>query len=258
MKAPFFALGAMLALAGSQTASASLIIQTYQQFSGTGIGTVPTILTFQNVNTETGCVGQGGAIGSALINGVCSTGGDTKTGNSQTQLQPLTAAGITSLGAAGAASFGLIFNAVEPSGDSISVTSLVAAFYSSTGAFLYQTAGLFCQNTAGGPIVASGAGGCVLPTTGTGTGNSGYLVVLDAAQQAAAVAAGAFGPNGTLVGVSSAAGTTGNPSAGGSETIFLANAGGARPIGQVPEPATYLLVGSALFLVGLTRKVRKA
>src|SRR5579862_8887062 len=99
------------AIAANQTASASLILETFQQFSGTGLGAVPTIVTFQNVGTETGCVGEGGATGSTLVAGVCMSGGDTKTGNSQAELQPLSAAGIT-----GAANFGLIFNAVQPAG----------------------------------------------------------------------------------------------------------------------------------------------
>ena len=254
----FFTFGAMLLLAGTQTASAGLILESFQNFGGTGLGTVPTIVTFQNNPTETGCVGQGGAIGSVLVGGVCSAGGDTKTGNSQSQLQALSVAGITSTGAAGAASFGLIFNGVQPSGGPLLVTSVIAAFYSPTGTFLYQTAGLFCQTTPGGPITAA-AGGCLLTQTATGTGNSGYLIVLDAAQQAAAVAAGAFSSVNNLVGVSAAAGGTAGPSAGGSETIFLANSGGTVPIGgQLPEPATYLLVGSALGLVGLTKRFRKA
>ena len=103
-----FGLLLLIAMAGIQTASASLILETFQQFSGTGLGTVPTIVTFQNNGTETGCFGSNGA-GSALSGGACTAGGDTKTGNSQAQLQPLSAAGIT-----GAANFGLIFNAVQP------------------------------------------------------------------------------------------------------------------------------------------------
>src|SRR4051812_42555337 len=100
----------LIAFAGIQTASASLILETFQQFSRTGLGTVPTIVTFQNNGTETGCFGSNGA-GSALSSGTCAAGGDTKTGNSQAQLQPLSAAGIT-----GATNFALIYNAVQPAG----------------------------------------------------------------------------------------------------------------------------------------------
>jgi len=241
------------AMAGIQTASASLILETFQEFSGTGLGTVPTIVTFQSNGFETGCVGQSGVVGSALVAGVCSSGGDTKTGNSQSQLQPLSAAGITT-GAAGAANFGLIYNAVQPAGGPLTVTDIRVAFYSSAGAFLYQTSGLFCEGSAGGPVVPSGSG-CLLTFTQQGTGNSGFLVTLDAAQQAAAVAAGAFSSTSNLVGASSAAGTTGAPSAGGSETIFLANAGAAPPQ-AIPEPITLFLSGAGLLgLVFLRRRV---
>jgi hypothetical protein len=244
----------IFAIVGSQTASASLILETFEPISGTGLGAVSTIVTFQNVGTETGCIGLGGATGSALgSGGVCSPGGDTKNGASQASLQPLSAAGI-STGAAGAAGFGLVFNAVQPAGGSLAVTNITAAFYSPSGAFLYETSGLGCQATSGGPIVANGSGGCLLTSTAQGTGNSGFLVVLDAAQQAAAVAAGAFSSTSNLVGVSSSAGTTGAPSAGGGETIFLANSGATAKDSTVPEPASLSLIGVGLIGFSMIRR----
>jgi hypothetical protein len=240
---------ALFGLLGMQTASANLVLETFQQFSGTGIGTVPTILTFQNVGTETGCVGFSG-IGSALVSGVCSSGGDTKTGNSQTQLQPLSAASVTS-----ANNFALVFNGVQPASGPLLVTNITAAFYSSTGTFLYQTTGLSCQTSSGGPIVSAGSG-CLLTTTAAGTGNSGFIVTLDAAQQAAATAAGAFSSTSNLVGVSSAAGGTGGASAGGNETIFLANSL-TGIVSTVPEPATYSMLAAGLGLLALVRRARK-
>jgi len=240
-----FGLLVLIAMAGIQTASASLILETFQQFSGTGLGTVPTIVTFQNNGTETGCFGSNGA-GSALSGGSCTAGGDTKTGNSQAQLQPLSAAGIT-----GAADFGLIFNAVQPSAGPLDVTGITVAFYDPTGkTLLFQSSGLLCQNTAGGPIVSSGTG-CLLTTTASGTGNSGFLVTLDATQQAMAIAAGAFSSTSNLVGVSAAAGGTGGASAGGSETVFLANSGG---VSSVPEPISLALTGAGLLGLFLLRR----
>lgn len=240
---------ALFGILGTQTASANLVLETFQQFSGTGIGAVPTILTFQNIGTETGCVGLSG-IGSALVNGVCSAGGDTKTGSSQTQLQPLSAASVTS-----ANNFALIFNGVQPAGGPLLVTNITAAFYSPTGTLLYQTTGLSCQSSSGGPIAPAGSG-CLLTTTAAGTGNSGFIVTLDAAQQAAATAAGAFSSTSNLVGVSSAAGGPGGASAGGNETIFLANS--LKGISStVPEPATYSMLAAGLGLLALVRRARK-
>ena len=257
MRAQFICGSLLLGFASLQTASASLILQTFQQFSGTGLGAVPTIVTFQSSGTETGCVGLNGAVGSALVDGACSSGGDTKTGASQAKLEPLSAAGITATGAAGASEFSLVFNGNQPAGGPLAVTNITAAFYSPSGAFLYQTSGLSCQASSGGSIVAAGSGGCLLTSTAHGTGNSGFVVTLDAAQQAAAVAAGAFSSTGNLVGVSAAAGDPAGPSAGGSETIFLANAdadSGGSTQSVVPEPATLLLIATGLCLLGLWKR----
>ncbi len=249
--------GALLAGLALQPASASLILETFQQFSGTGLGAVPTIVTFQASGSETGCVGSGGGTGMALVAGTCTSGGNTGNGASQAQLQPLTAGGITATGAAGAGQFALVFNAVQPAGGPLAVTNITAAFYSSTGAFLYQTSGLLCQTSPGATPTPAGPGGCVLPTTGQGTGNSGYLVVLDSSQQSAAVMANAFSSTSNLVGVSAAAGTSAFPSAGGSETVFIANSGTVVPT-AIPEPGTYALIALGLGVVSLGRKYRRA
>lgn len=239
---------------GVQTASANLVLETFQQFSGTGLGTVPTIVTFQNNGSESGCVGLNGGIGSSVsATGACTGTGDTKTGSSQTQLQPLSAVGLTS---ATAANFALIFNAVQPSGNPLSVNSIVVSFYNPAGtSLLYQSTGLSCQTTSGGPIVSAGSGGCNLLTTATGTGNSGFLVTLDSTQLAAAIANNAFSSTSNLVGVSSSAGTGSFAAAGGSETIFLANVKNAS---TVPEPGTYVLLLSGLGLAAVSRIRRRA
>jgi hypothetical protein len=247
----FWAALVLAGVAGLQTASAGLIIETFEQFSGTGLGAVPTVLTFQNNPSESGCVSFGNVLGSSLsATGACTgSDADVKHGQSQTKTQTLGSAGIAS-----ASDFALIFNAVEPAGGPLSVTSLTAAFYSTTGTLLYETSGLFCQTTAGGPIVSAGGSGCLLTQTAQGTGNSGFLVTLTPDQALAAAAAGVF-QSSTIVGVSSSA--TG--SAGGSETIFLANGSGVAQGPQpTPEPATYALIGCGLIGLGWFRLRRRA
>jgi hypothetical protein len=233
---------AVFMMGAAAPARASLILETYQQFSGTGLGAVTTVLTVQNTPSETGCVSFGGTLGATMTGGVCTgSSADVKTGNSQTQTRTLGEAGVTSAG-----NFGLVFNGVEPSGDSIVVDSMTASIYSPSGTLLYQTSGLLCQNSSGGAIVA---GPCTLPVTGSGTGNSGYLVVLDATQAAAATAAGAFANSNNVLGLSFSATST----AGGAETVFLANTG--TPVTAVPEPTSMMLFGSGL--IGLAARLRR-
>lgn len=259
-------LGLALAVGlGVQTASASLILETFQQYSGTGLGTVPTILTYQNNGAESGCIGLNGSMGSSYdANGNCIGTGNDKTGASQTLLESLSAAnlvgGTGTTATTAAANFALIYNAVQPSGNPLTVDNITVAFYNSTGTqLLYESSGLLCQNSAGGPIVSAGANGCDLLTTASGTGNSGFVVTLNAAQQAAAVAAGAFSSSSNLVGVSSSAGTGNYAAAGGSETIFLGNLNNAVPTGgQAPEPGTWALLLGGLGLAGISRLRRRA
>src|SRR4029079_558814 len=107
---------------------------------GTGLGTVNTILTIEAAGastTEAGCVsftGATDAIGpSRSATGQCNTGtNDVLTGASQTQTRTLAEAGITS-----GSNFALFFNAIEPGGNSITLNSLVASFYNSSGVLLH-------------------------------------------------------------------------------------------------------------------------
>jgi hypothetical protein len=233
---------AVFLLGTASPARASLILETFQQFSGTGLGAVTTVLTVQNTPSETGCVSFGGVIGASFSGGACTgSSADVKTGASQTQTRTLGEAGVTS-----ASNFGLVFNGVEPAGDSVTVDSMTASFYNASGTLLYQTTGLLCQNSSGGAIVA---GPCTLPTTGTGTGNSGYLIVLDPAQQLQATTAGAFANSSNVVGLSFSASST----AGGAETVFLTNTGGTTT--AVPEPTSMALFGSGL--IGLAVRLRR-
>jgi hypothetical protein len=234
-----------LATGAIQTASASLILVSPIAVSGAGLGTVNTILTVQSpgsTTTETGCVGAAPVTGAQVIGaGTCfggATGGDEHTGNSQTQLRT-----IANSGADSATDFRIVLNAVEPSGDGITVDQLSVRFYSPTGVVLYT---------------ASTAAAVTIPNTQTGTGNAGFAFGLDAAQAAAATTAGAFSSTSNLIGLSASL----SAATGGPDTFFVGNAnpggGGGGVGGPIPEPATFTLLGSVLLAVGLGRRWKKA
>ena len=225
---------ALFSILGLGTASASLILQSPVQISGTGLGTVPTILTIQNDPSEIGCVGFAGTGSTYNASGVCTgSNSDVKTGASQTLLEPLSAASIIS-----ASNFALVFNANQPAAGPITLTGLQAAFYSPTGTFLYETSGLSCAGLASSP-------GCTFPSTFNGTGNSGFVFILDSAQQAAATTAGVFANPANLIGVSFSA----SNSSGGPETVFLAST--STTTSSIPEPGALLIVASGFALVGV-------
>ena len=240
----------LCAMATSQLAFGSLILNSAMQVAGTGLGTEPTLLTIQangNAATEIGCVGStSSAIGTTFNSaGVCQSGAnDVKTGASQIGPQTLASAGVTS-----ASDFAIVFNADQPAGGPITLTGLTAAFYTSTGAFLYETSGFSCT--------AAGVPGCNFPATSSGIGKSGFLFTLDSAQAAAATAAGVFSTTSTIVGLSASASNVG----GGPETFYLAafsgGGGGGGGGGQTPEPATWTMIGGGLLLVTVGSYRRK-
>jgi hypothetical protein len=236
----------LLALAAGtiQIGSASLISIGTTPTSGAGLGTVNTILTVTspgNTSTETGCVGASSVGAQVIGSSACfggALGGDEQTGASQTQLRT-----IGQSGAIDASSFLIVLNTVEPGGDSITLDQLSVRFYSPTGTVLYT---------------ASTSGSINFPATFTGIGNAGFGFQLDSAQAAAATAASVFASSSNLIGLSASL----SNATGGHETFFVGSVasggGGGGAGGPTPEPGTLMLLGGALFTLGLSRRFKKA
>lgn len=207
-------------------AHAMLVLQSPQDFDGTGLGSVNTVLTLQSPGNETfesGSVGRSAGGSSDVI------AGDALTGASQTLTRS-----IDSLGISSASDLRVVFNAVEPgnaAAQGITLTDLVLSIFSPSGELLFNSGAL----TA--PVVFA--------DTFSGVGNSGFVFALDAAQAAAAQAAafgGGFGAN--LIGLSANL----SNATGGPETFFVASAGGVTA--PIPEPQTYALMLAGLGAVG--------
>ncbi len=232
------------ALSVSQ-AEASLINVTDPNLSGTGLGSVLTIVTAQPTGPggsalESGCVSWGG---SADLIGSCSpgfegAGGDEKTGSSQTLTRQLSEiSGLDTI-----ADIGLVFNINETGQDkSILLDDLYFTVFDQAGAEIFSAFLLPPDET-------------LTAGTGTGTGESGFLYVLDDAQRQAAMSAestfggfnGAWRLGGGFV--------TENFNAG-PETMFAFRAPGGDVPSDVPEPATYLLMGGGLLAAASLRRI---
>jgi hypothetical protein len=215
----------------ASASQAGIILVQPENFSGTGLGSVNTILTIQGKNNGTV------EMGAVSFNGTADviTGADTKTGNSQTQTRTLGSLGITD-----ASSLRIVFNAVE-SDNLINLTGLTLNIYSATGATLFTTSLNQMYNNM---------------STQSGTGNSGFVFGLDGGSASAAQQAVFTLPNfmNARIGLSASA-TSYN---GGNETFFVANSltqgPGVPASGQVPEPASVLLVGLGLAAAAISRR----
>jgi hypothetical protein len=214
-------LAAAVMLGGASAARADLTLVEPQDFQGTGLGAVNTVLTLQSpgsTSTETGSV---------FWNGTTDvTSGDAKTGASQSLTRSFADLGVTS-----ADSLRVVFNALEPgSAESISLRNLTLNVFDSTGAVVFS---------ASTPTSYSFA------DTFTGAGNSGFVFALNSTEAAELQAV--FAPS-LRVGLTA----TAADATGGFETFYVANGTTVTP---VPEPSTLaLLLGGLGCVVTLSKR----
>ena len=229
------AISAPLLLAG--IAKADLVPGGVVDVSGAGFGDVNTILTFQGTGqamggTESGCVGVNSAgvlnsIGSSVCQGG-NLGGNEKAPAGFPHNQTFTVSNASQIG--------IVFNAAQPGGGSISLNNLTLALFNSSGAVGF-TSGAFSAMT--------------LNTTQPGIGNAGFLFTLSPAQ--AALAQTAINGRFDLLGLSA----TTSASAGGPETFFLTNVSPSTGTG-VPESSTLSCVGIGVLGLALMTAMRRS
>jgi len=199
---------------GAAADHANLVFEGLENFQGTGLGNVNTVLTLQSPgssNTESGGVTPAG------------TPGDTVGVNSLRT--------ISSSGAASASQLRIVLNAAEPQNglQGITVSALTLNIYAPTGT---GTTPLFSASLAT-PVN--------IPDTLPGIGNSGFSFALDSTEAAQAQAAifSSAGFGGDRVGLMA----TLTNAEGGPDTFFLSNRI------ATPEPSTWAMV--ALGIAGL-------
>jgi hypothetical protein len=219
--------------------------------SGNGLGSVSSLVTFQNTGTEVGCVGVASngttATGAAqCFGGVTAPGGITneQTGSGN-NTYTATSLGIAPTGPNTFANAVLIFNGSEggnPADQPITLNNLSLNLFSTSGTLL------------GAFSTAASYSGNAFP----GTGNAGFGFQLDAVQAALANALLASNPN-LIIGASASAS---NANAG-LDTVFISRISTVQPGGgggssdaTTPEPSTTLMFGGGLLGVSLFLRKR--
>lgn len=179
----------------------SLVLSQPNETSGTGLGTVNTVLTIQNQagsTTESGCVAFNGTM-DVVGPAACPAGvsGGDEVGVNQTRT-------VAELGLSSAFNLRLVFNASEDGDRAITLENLVLRIFSPDGTVLFSSEPF-------DPVLFEQAF--------RGTGTSGFVFRLDTQQAAQANQFFANGQN--RIGLAASASGVG----GGSETFYVADAG---------------------------------
>jgi len=259
------ALATTAALAATP-ASASLVYDSSVFVTAQGFGNVPRDLTIDvngQTHIESGCVsvgaggtfnaGAGSCISSASVhdaNSVANAGGDEP--NPVADNQKYGIPSVADLGWTSAADIGLLFNAIEPSGNAITINDITLKFY----------------NAATGALITAidNAGDITFDPSGQGNGSAGFVFVVDAAEQTFLnntifnVLAGLGGAGNVRIALESTLGNHTPPppdAEAGAESWTAIN---LRSPPGVPEPATWgmMLIGFAGIGMALRRSRRRS
>ena len=214
----------------------SLIVNTAHplDIQGAGLGAVNTIITLQsssNATIETGCVAPSGA-------GVTTSG--CGFANSQVQGQ-FSSPTLAVLGYNPGDLIQLIFNASEPPPQSsVTIDQLSLT--------LYGPGGTTDVHALTSPVS--------IGSTVPGIGNAGFLITLSDA--GAATAASFIATSGGAANVRLGLGAQISSAEGGVETFFARTVPGGGSDVAVPEPTSFLFLGSGLIALGLARKRQRS